>query len=87
MHAGKGIGAGALCLYCGLLLFLVGVVALLSLYMAVWAAAFIIAAVFLLAGALLIKTGRKRLQEVHLAPRRAIENLKENLRWARQQTR
>jgi len=87
VHAGKGMGVGALCLYCAMLLFLAGVVALLSLYVAVWAAAFIVAAVLGAAGATLLKVGRKRLDDVHLAPRRAIENLKENLRWARQQTR
>ena len=87
LHAGKGMGAGTLCLYCGMLLFLAGAVAVLSLYMAVWAAAFLLAAVFVTGGAILIQVSRKRLRDVHLAPRRAIENLKENLRWVRQQTR
>jgi len=85
--ASKGIGAGAICLYFGVLFFLVGVVALISLYVPVWAAALIVAVVLMLAGWVLMQAGKKRLEAVEFAPKRAIENIEENIRWVKQRTR
>jgi Flp pilus assembly protein TadB len=85
--AGKGIAAGAICLHFGILFLLVAVVAFTSLYVPVWAAALIVAVLLMLAGWILIQSGKKRLETVEFAPKRAIENIEENIRWVKQRTR
>lgn len=83
--AAKGggvIAAGALLgLYSGGFL-LLSIVYALSMILTPWQSALIVAVVTGLGGAILVSAGRRRLKEVHPAPQRTIENVKENLQWA-----
>jgi len=83
--AAKGavvIAAGAvLGLYSGGLL-LLSMVYALSLVLTPWQSALAIALITGVLAAILVSAGRRRLKEVHPAPQRTIENVKENIEWA-----
>ncbi len=85
-RAGAILGGGiVLTLYALGLALLAGVTAL-SLLVATWLAFLIVAVVVGIAAAFLIGSGRRKLQQVDLKPRRTITTAKENLQWAKQQT-
>jgi uncharacterized membrane protein YqjE len=52
-----------------------------------WAAALIVAAAMGIGAAALAYAGRKRLRRVNTIPAHTVENLKENIQWAKQQTK
>jgi uncharacterized membrane protein YqjE len=81
------ITVGALTALFALLFLLVTSVDALSLVMPHWAAALIVAVVLgIIAGATL-RAGMKHLRHVHPTPARTVETLKENVEWAKQQTK
>lgn len=86
--AGTGIGlmvgAGVLALVG---LFFVGLTLTyaLAIWMPSWAAALIVAAIFLIGGFILFNTGKGRLQQVDPVPRQTIESVKEDAEWVKQQ--
>lgn len=85
-RAGAILGGGiVLTLYALGLALLAGVTAL-SLLVATWLAFLIAAVVVAVGAAVLIAFGRRKLQHVDLRPRKTITTVKENLRWAKQQT-
>jgi hypothetical protein len=56
--------------------------------MDVWAAALIVAAVYMAVAGVLALTGRNRLQEAApMAPEQTIETMKEDVEWARNQAK
>ena len=59
----------------------------LSLVMPSWAAALIVAVVLAVAAAVMLSTGMKRYREIHAVPQRTVETVKENMEWAKQQTK
>ena len=80
------IGVGAVAAIFSALFLLLACVYALSRVMPNWAAALIVAAVVGVAAAVTLGLGLKRLKTVQAAPKTAA-SLKENVRWARQQTR
>jgi uncharacterized membrane protein YqjE len=81
MFVGAGIGFYAL----GFLLFTL--VMGLATIVATWLAALIVGAVLGLIALVLITTASKRLKQVHKVPERTIETMKENVQWAKNQTK
>ncbi len=59
----------------------------LSGFMPMWAATLCIALLLGVTAAVLISLGRKRIQDVNPKPEKTIENVKENIEWAKHQTR
>ena len=87
--AGAGIlgGSGVLALF-GLAALTTAAIAALSEAMEVWAAALIMAAVYLAVAGVLALAGRNRLQEAApMAPEQTIETMKEDVEWARNQAK
>jgi len=86
-RAGKPLVTGAvLLLYaCGLLL--LSVVYALSLVLQPWIAALLVCVVVAIIAAIFLSVGRGRLRIVHSTPERTIQNIKENVRWLKDQTR
>ena len=86
---GAGIlgGSGVLALF-GVAALTTAAIAALSEAMEVWAAALIVAAVYLAVAGVLALTGRNRLQEAApMAPEQTIETMKEDVEWARNQAK
>jgi hypothetical protein len=84
LRMGKGaglIGAGALLGVGAMLSLLTAVIALLSIFMAVWIAALIVAVAIGSVGYLLIQRGRTALSTAELAPRETIETVREDVVW------
>jgi hypothetical protein len=74
-------GGAVLGLYAGAFLLLAAVYAL-SIVLAPWQSALIVAVVTGLLAAVMVSAGRMKLKEVHPKPERTIENVKENIEWA-----
>lgn len=49
-----------------------------------WLSALIVGALLTIAGFMMIQTGRARLKEVNLKPKRTIETLKDDVQWAKE---
>jgi len=82
--AGLLAGAGALALV-GLIFIGLTLTYGLDAYMPDWAAALVVALVFLAIGGALFMVGKKRLQQVDPIPRQTMESLKEDTEWVKQQ--
>jgi uncharacterized integral membrane protein len=81
------ITVGAVTALFAFLFLLVTLVDALSLFMPHWAAALIVAfALTIIAGGML-RAGIKHFRHIHPTPQRTVETLKENVEWARQQTK
>ena len=52
-----------------------------------WVAALIIGAAFAFGGAVMLSVGVKRFKQIHPTPERTVETIKENVEWAKQQTK
>jgi hypothetical protein len=52
-----------------------------------WAAALIVATLLAMIGGIALYTGTSRFKRQHIAPDRTIESIKENIEWAKQQTK
>jgi Flp pilus assembly protein TadB len=82
-RSGAILGGGVvLALYAGLLLLMAGVSALF-IVLPLWLSFLIMGAVVFAAAAAMILKGRRRLQQVHVAPERAISSTKETMEWAK----
>lgn len=81
------LGAGALVgVYAGGFL-LLGIMYALAIALPLWVAAFIIAITLAVAAGLLLRAGRRRIQQVNPTPDRTVENVKENVAWLKQHTK
>lgn len=78
------LGAGGVVAFVGMLVLTTAFVLLLSLAIPAWAAALIVALVYLLAGGALLMVGKKKLQEEELAPRKSIDSVKQDVRTLRE---
>lgn len=77
------VGGGAVLLHTGLLVFSGFLVALLDLFMPLWAAALVVSVLLLGVGAFLALGGIKKLKTANLKPEETIETLKEDKEWLR----
>jgi len=84
--AGGIAGAGAALAFYALGFLLLTCVYALEIALAAWLSALLVAVGAGVIGATLIYVGRKRLRQVP-APRKTIETIKENVEWAKQQTK
>ena len=85
--AGVFIAIGALAAFFALFFVLFTAVDGLSLVMPNWEAALIVAAGMAIIAGGTLSAGIKRFKKVHPTPERTVETLKENVEWARQQTK
>lgn len=88
--AGKHVGvlaAGGALAYAGLLAILAGVIVLLNNVMPLWVSALLVGIVVAVVGYLLVRRALDALKREDFAPRQTMETLKEDQRWAKDQTR
>jgi len=85
--AGLMLGAGAVTAIFATGFLLLTIVYALTLVMPNWAAALVVAVVTALIAAGLLTAGRSQLKQIHPSPERTVETIKENVQWARQQTK
>jgi len=89
-RAGRHVGilaAGGAVAYAGLLAILAGIIALLNLVMPLWVSALLVGVVVGVVGYVLVRRALDALKREDFAPRETIETLKEDQRWAKDQTR
>lgn len=80
------IGAGGAVAYAGLLVLLAAIVLLLGIWLPMWVSALIVAVVVVGIGGFLILRGRDGLSKTTLTPQQTVNTLKEDVRWAKEQT-
>lgn len=79
------LAVGGFIAYAGLLVLLAAAVLGLALYIQPWLAALIVGAVVLVIGGVLLMMGKSRLSANNLQPKRTMETLRDDKRWARSQ--
>ena len=88
---GKSVASlaiGGAVLYAGVLAVMAAVILLLAtLGLPAWISALLVGAVVLGVGWLLVRRGLELLRQTDLAPRQTVESLKENVQWAKEQTK
>jgi len=88
---GRDIGflaVGGLVLYAGLLALLAAVIIILgTIGLPWWLSALIVGIIVALIGYLLIRRGLDALKKQNFAPQKTIDTLKEDVEWAKEQTR
>lgn len=82
---GTLVGAGLVCGIFGAFFLLLTAVYALARVVPDWAAALIIAVVVCVAAAMLLFSGLAQWRRVNVTPKKAIESVKENVEWAKQQ--
>jgi hypothetical protein len=88
--AGKGAGMLGGAGFAGYMLAIFASLALmfaLDLAMPLWTAALLVAVLYGVVGYVLYSKGRKELNKVDPTPRQTVETLKEDVQWAKNQTR
>lgn len=89
-QAGRGaaeIAIGGLLLFVALLALAAAAVLGLMLVVQPWAAALIVAAVVALVGGVVLAQGLAAVRTGNLAPKRTMDSLRDNTRWAKEQLR
>ena len=89
-HVGRDIGflaLGGAVAYAGFLAIVAALVLLLAALVPGWLAALIVGVVVGAIGYVLVRKGLAALKREDLAPRQTIDTLKENIAWAKDQTR
>ncbi len=89
-RAGRHIGilaAGGAVAYAGLLAILAAVIVLLDNVMPLWVSALLVGLVVAVVGYLLVRRALDALKREDFAPRETMETLKEDQRWAKEQTK
>jgi uncharacterized membrane protein YqjE len=81
------LGAGALTGFFAILFLLLMIASALALVMPNWAAALVVGAALAVAAGVMLMGGVKSMQRVHPKPERTVETIKENIEWAKQQTK
>ena len=79
------MAAGALVAYAGLIALVFALIWAIDIKLPLWAAALITGLLVVAAGAALAWTGWDRLRADGVIPRKTVETMKENARWARRQ--
>jgi uncharacterized membrane protein YqjE len=81
------LGAGALTGFLAILFLLLMIASALALVMPNWAAALVVGAALAVAAGVMLMGGVKSFQRIHPAPERTVQTIKENIEWAKQQTK
>jgi uncharacterized membrane protein YqjE len=81
------LGAGAVAAIFAVLFLLLTVVYALALVVPSWAAALIVGAGLAIAAGVMLMTGIKQFKQIHPRPERTVESIKENIEWAKQNTK
>jgi uncharacterized membrane protein YqjE len=81
------VGSGAVSGLFGLFFLLLTIVSALSTVMPNWAAALIVTTVLAIMAGAMLSLGLKRFKQVHSTPEKTIESVKENVEWAKQQSK
>lgn len=81
------LGAGAVMAVFAVLFLLLTIVFALSLVIPIWAAALAVGVVLSIAAGVMLMSGMNLFKQIHPAPQRTVETIKENVEWAKQQTR
>lgn len=77
------VAAGGAVLYAGIIFLLGGVMMLLTQWVSLTVAAFIVGGVVTLIGAILLASGKKKMQADSLKPDRTMESIREDAEFAR----
>jgi len=85
--AGLLIAIGAVTAIFAALFLLLMVVYILSLVMPNWAAALVVGVACAISAGVTLSVGLRRFKQIHPTPERTIETLKENVEWAKEQTK
>lgn len=88
--AGKGagmLGAAGFMGYLAAIFASLTLMFLLDLFLPLWAAALIVTVLYGVVGYVLYSKGRKKIQTVDPKPRQTVETLKEDVQWAKSQSR
>jgi uncharacterized membrane protein YqjE len=81
------IAAGAVTATFAVLFLLLTVFYALAIVMSFWAAALIVGFALSIIAGLTLSAGIKRFKQIHPTPERTVETIKENVEWAKQQTK
>lgn len=81
------LSAGGVAALFSILFLLAATVAALALVMPLWAASLSVGSALAGIAALTLWAGVKRFKQIHPAPERTVETMKENVEWIRQQVR
>jgi uncharacterized membrane protein YqjE len=85
--AGLLLGLGALSGVYSFFFLLLMIVYALSKVVPNWAAALMVAVALAISAGAMLSAGQKRLEQVHPTPDKTLDSLKENVEWAKQQTK
>jgi len=85
--AGVLVGGGAVSGIFATFFVLLTIVYALTRVMPDWAAALVVAVLLAVVAGVTLMAGLKRFKQVHPTPERTIESVKENVEWAKQQTK
>ncbi len=77
------VGGGAVLLHTGALVFAGFLVAVLNLFLPLWAAALLVSALLIGVGAFLARGGVNKLKKTNLKPEETLQTLKEDKEWLR----
>lgn len=83
---GKHVGfiaAGGMVAYAGFIGLMAGLIVVLDRFMPLWLAAAFVGLLLVGVGYFLIRQGMDGLKKTDIAPRRAVESVKEDVQWAR----
>lgn len=80
------IGAGGALVYAGLLVILAALVLLLGVWLPMWVSALIVGVLVVGIGGFLALRGKDNLAKTNIVPQQTVETLKEDVRWAKEQT-
>jgi len=89
-RAGRNVGflaLGGAVAYAGFLALMAAVILLLAQLMPFWVSALVVGLVVAGIGYFLVRKGLDALKQEDLAPRQTIESLKDDVAWAKEQTR
>jgi len=81
------LGIGAVTGLYAMLFLLFAAVHALTLFMPNWAAALLVGGVLAVIAAISLTNGVKQFKQIHPAPDRTVETIKENIEWAKQQVK
>ena len=81
------LGGGAVTGLFAILFFLLMIMYAVVLVMPEWAAALVVGAVLAVAAGITLSAGMKQFNQIHPTPERTVETIKENVEWAKQQTK
>lgn len=77
--------AGGMLAYAGLIGLIIAAIVALANVMDLWLSALIVGLVVIIIGAILLQSGRSKLQGLSIVPEKTVESIKESTEWAKEQ--